>query len=174
MSIQFKYEAIESNGIKHNGTMTAETSEQVLEYLNEKQLIPINIKQIPKNKLNFFRGSSKRSNYEQLITFNSNLVTLYKAGIPLLRALSLIKIGSKGNYFNTVIESIRNQVEAGQTLSKAMSQYEDIFSDVYISCIAAGEESGQMDIILEQLNFTKNLGLNILVIIWFILSGNIS
>ena len=150
--MQFKYEAIESDGIKHDGTMTAETSEQVLKYLNEKQLIPINIKQISESNSFLFFGSSKRSNYEQLITFTSNMVTLYKAGIPLLRALSLIKIGSKGNYFNSVIESIRNKVEAGQSLSSAMAQYKNIFSQVYISCIAAGEESGQMDIILEQLN----------------------
>ncbi|MFH2049786.1 MAG: type II secretion system F family protein, partial [bacterium] len=152
MSIQFKYEAIESNGNKHEGTMTAETSEQVLEYLNEKKLIPINIEQIQEKRTIFFLGSSKQSHYEELITFNSNLVTLYKAGIPLLRALSLIKVGSKGSYFNTVIESIRNQIEAGQMLSTAMAQYKNIFSQVYISCIAAGEESGQLDKILDQLN----------------------
>lgn len=152
MSIQFKYEAIESDGNKYEGTMTAETSEQVLEYLNEKKLIPINIEQIQEKNSIFFLGSSRQSHYEELITFNSNLVTLYKAGIPLLRALSLIKVGSKGNYFNTVIESIRNQVEAGQMLSTAMAQYKNIFSQVYVSCIAAGEESGQMDKILDQLN----------------------
>ncbi len=152
MPTQFKYDAIESDGVKHSGTMTAESSEQVLEYLDEKKLIPINIKQVSENNSFTFLGSSKKGHYEQLITFTSNLVTLYKAGIPLLRALSLIKVGSKGNYFNKVIESIRNQVEAGQMLSTAMAQYKNIFSQVYISCIAAGEESGQMDKILEQLN----------------------
>jgi len=152
MPIHYKYEAIESNGNKHEGTMTAETSEQVLEYLNEKKLIPINIEQTQGKRTIFFLGSSKQNHYEELITFNSNLVTLYKAGIPLLRALSLIKVGSKGSYFNTVIESIRNQVEAGQMLSTAMAQYKNIFSQVYVSCIAAGEESGQMDRILDQLN----------------------
>jgi len=152
MPIHYKYEAIESNGNKHEGTMTAETSEQVLEYLNEKKLIPINIEQTQGKRTIFFLGSSKQNHYEELITFNSNLVTLYKAGIPLLRALSLIKVGSKGSYFNTVIESIRNQVEAGQMLSTAMAQYKNIFSQVYVSCIAAGEESGQLDKILDQLN----------------------
>jgi len=152
MSTLFKYEAIESNGNKHNGSMNADTSEQVLEYLNDKLLIPIKIEESrDKNSFSIF-GSSRKQHYEQLITFTSSLVTLYKAGIPLLRSLSLIRIGSKGNYFNKVIDSIRNQVEAGQSLSTAMSQYKNIFSQVYLSCIAAGEESGKMDKILEQLN----------------------
>ncbi|MFQ5452566.1 MAG: type II secretion system F family protein [Candidatus Zixiibacteriota bacterium] len=151
MAIQYKYKALDQDGINLKGVMTAENSNQVVEYLSSQNLIPINI--VPaKDKfslfsLKFFIGTD----YENLIMFTNNLATMYQAGIPLLRALSIIKIGPERSRFNYIIQQIRTKIQSGQSLSQAMEDYSDKFSEVYVNSIKAGEESGKLEEILIEL-----------------------
>jgi type II secretory pathway component PulF len=91
------------------------------------------------------------ADYENLIMFTSSLATLHRAGIPLLRALSIIKIGGNTSRFNYVIDQLRTAIQSGRMLSEAMEQFPDVFSNVYVSCIRAGEESGQLEHTLDEL-----------------------
>ncbi len=152
MSSRFHYRAASPEGNTIAGVMTAETRTQVIESLIEQRLYPIRISEKQAagqfSSLGFFRSS----HYEHLITFTSSLSTMYRAGVPLLRALHIIQIGPKQGRFNTVIAGLREQVEAGKSLSRAMSEFPDIFSKVYTSTINAGEESGHLDEVLDELS----------------------
>ena len=152
MPTSFKYSAVDEEGNSVDGVYSAETIEQTINYLHEKKLIPINVVKEKSNTAGSLWGFFKSKHYEYLITFTNNLATLHKAGIPLLKSLSLIKVGKPDNPFNEAINHIRNQVYAGVSLSEAMAEHETIFSKVYISSIAAGEESGQLDEILDKLS----------------------
>lgn len=151
MPALFEYRAATPSGEKRKGTLTAESKEGVLEFLAEQQLIPLEVSPARPSAgtslLGFFHGSD----YDNLIAFTNNLLTLYQAGIPILRALNLIRIGPTNSRFNRAIEQIRVQVQAGQSLAQAMSEHPQLFSRVYISSIAAGEESGKFDEILTAL-----------------------
>jgi MSHA biogenesis protein MshG len=83
--------------------------------------------------------------------FTSAFATLYRAGVPLLRALAIIRIGRPGSRFNQAIDQMRASIESGKPLSEAMSQHEDIFPKVYAAGVAAGEESGKLDQTLDNL-----------------------
>ncbi|MEA1980570.1 MAG: type II secretion system F family protein [candidate division Zixibacteria bacterium] len=152
MRTSFKYSAVDEEGNSVDGIYSAETIEQTINYLHEQKLIPINIAKEKNSIAGSLWGFFKSKHYEHLITFTNNLATLHKAGIPLLKSLSLIKIGKPNNPFNEAIKQIRNQVYGGVSLSEAMSEHETFFSKVYISSIAAGEESGQLDEILDKLS----------------------
>ena len=131
--------------------MSAESNEQVFDYLAERALTPIKVIQGTRKKTFSFFGFFKGVDYENLILFTNSLATMNRAGIPLLRALRLIKIGPAEGKFNQAIHKIRYSLESGKSLSEAMSEYEEIFSKVYISSITAGEESGQLEGILDEL-----------------------
>ena len=151
MPTQYKYKAIDNNGSSIKGLMTADDSSQVAEYLSEHELIPINIQSIKERPSFSLKKLFKKNNYEDLIVFTSNLATMYRAGIPLLRALSIIKIGPDNSSFNKAIREIRLNIQEGKSLSQAMADYQDIFPRVYINSIAAGEESGKLEDILDEL-----------------------
>ncbi len=151
MPVEYKYRAVAGNGQPQSGTITAESNQQVLEYLSEQHLLPVSIKVVSKRPLfslwGFFRGSQ----YDALIMFTSNLSTLYKAGVPLLRALSIIRIGGRQSRFNYAISQMRLSLQSGKSLSSAMAEFDDLFPGYCTASVAAGEESGKLDDILDEL-----------------------
>ncbi len=151
MSNSFQYKARTFDGEKKSGVIQAESHSKAAALLAEKDLIPIDIKPTSNLSKPGFFGFMKRRLYEDLILFTRNLSTLYQAGIPLLRALEIIKIGPANSFFNRVLQSIRNSVQAGIPLSTAMEAYPSIFPKIYISAITAGELSGKLDLILDSL-----------------------
>jgi MSHA biogenesis protein MshG len=152
MPIQFKYRAVTVEGIEHNGVLSADSADQVENYLSDQNLIPVTIRQVSEGRSLSFFGMLRGQSYENLISFTNQLATLYRAGVPLLKALSIIRIGEPKSRFNFVIDQIRASVQAGKQLSESMSDYPDIFTRVYIAGVAAGEESGKLEETLDELS----------------------
>lgn len=151
MPAQFKYQAVAVDGSTHEGVIAAVSAQHVEEYLTQQRLLPITISQLQERRPLTLFGMLKSHTYEDLITFTNQLATLYRAGIPLLRALTLLKIGKANSRFNYVINQLRVGVESGRQLSEVMSDYPDLFSKVYLAGVAAGEESGKLDVTLDEL-----------------------
>ncbi len=151
MPTQYKYKAVSADGRKHKGSVSVENRQQVIDFLGEQALIPIEVKSTKKKKHLSFWGFFSDRDYENLIMFTNNLATLFKSGIPVLKALTLIKIGPPQNRFNQIISQVKFQMQAGASLSKSMAEFDHVFSTVYTSSIAAGEESGKLDDILDEI-----------------------
>ncbi|MBU0983168.1 MAG: type II secretion system F family protein [candidate division Zixibacteria bacterium] len=152
MPVQYKYRAIAADGSVRSGTITAQGEAAVESILERQELVPVDISLIAQKAPTGIFGFLKSVDYEQLIVFTNSLSSLYKAGIPLLRALKIIRVGRPGSRFNYVIDEIHNAVESGKLLSEAMRVYPDVFSSVFVNCVAAGEESGQLDQTLDELS----------------------
>ncbi len=150
MPTQFKYKALDENGAQQKGTLTADSADQVIEYLSSQNFLPVKVSAIKARASFTFFGFS-RADYENLIVFTNNLATMYKSGIPLLRALSIIKVGAEDGKFNLALKQIKYSIQSGKSLSEAMGEHDDLFSRVYRNSIAAGEESGRLEDILEEL-----------------------
>ncbi len=158
----FSYTARTLDGKKRTGTIQAEDSARVAAILSEQQLIPTEIKsQKSLGKRGLF-GLMKSRTFDELIIFTRNLATLYRAGIPILRSLSIIKIGDGNSYFNRAIKEIRDSVQSGRALSDSMADFPKLFPQIYTASIAAGEYSGKLDLVLESLGvmLEKDLELN--------------
>jgi len=151
MPTQYEYKAVATDGSRRTGKLAAINESTVEEFLREQELLPIKITVIEERRPLSVFGFLRGADYEKLIMFTSALATLHRAGIPLLRALSIIKIGDKNDRFNYAIDQLKTDLHSGKPLSEAMSRFPDIFSSVYVNCVAAGEESGTMDSTLEQL-----------------------
>ncbi len=162
MSDTFSYKARNQFGKKQSGVIKANSPEKVASILAEQNLIPIDIKGIDSLAKPGLFGFMKGKMYESLIIFTRNLSTLYKAGIPILRALSIIKIGPAEGYFNKATAKIRDLIRSGTSLSEALGEFPDIFPSIYRSAISAGELSGKLDKILDSLSFMleKDMELN--------------
>ncbi len=152
MSERYKYQAVSEAGEVLEGTVTAEDSDYVQELLAEQNLRPIQIElQKRKQGLSLF-GFLTGSHYENLIMFTNSLSTLHRAGVPLLRAMTLIKVESPQDRFNHALDRMRIDIQSGRSLSESMSEFDDLFSKVYVASVKAGEESGKLEEILDEIS----------------------
>ncbi len=154
MLTRYKYRGLTATGETQEGVITAASQPAVLEYLAEQDLLPLKIETESRRQGLSMWGFFKGKHYDDLIAFTKNLATLYRAGIPLLRSLSIIKVGPPDSAFNAAIDQIRMGVQSGRTLSSAIAEYDDIFPSFYSVSIAAGEESGKLEEVLDQLSGT--------------------
>lgn len=151
MPEQYKYRAVSNDGRKSSGIITANGPSTVEEFLREQSLLPLEISEVKQKHSISFLNFLKRTDYESIIMFTGNLATMYRAGLPLLRALSVMKIGPPKSRFNLALKQIGLDMQAGKLLSEAMNEHPDLFSRVYVNCISAGEESGKLDSTLDEL-----------------------
>ena len=79
------------------------------------------------------------------INFTRQFATLVGAGLPLAQSLRTISEQTSSKPMKAVIDEILSDVEAGRTLGEAFGKHDDVFSNVYLSLIRAGEVSGTLD-----------------------------
>lgn len=103
-------------------------------------------------------GGAKRSSggggrvSGQLVTdFTVQLSTLSEAGIPVVKALSILEGQAKAGPFKRILQELVEDVSAGTPLSEAMAKHERCFDELYTSMVRAGEVGGVLDTILERL-----------------------
>ena len=83
--------------------------------------------------------------------FTTSLATLSGAGIPIVKALTILEGQTRPGPFKRVLEELVEDVSAGTTLSESMSKHESVFDTLYSSMVRAGEAGGVLDRILERL-----------------------
>lgn len=152
MPSRFTYEAFAADGSVRKGAITSTGIPQVEEFLAEQGLMPIAIIPARTRQFNVGMGFMSASEYEQLIMFTNSLATMQRAGVPLLRALAIIRVGKAASPFNRVIEQLRTDIQTGKQLSEAMEHHPRVFSRVYVASVAAGEESGNIEQTLDELS----------------------
>jgi type IV pilus assembly protein PilC len=94
-------------------------------------------------------SGGKRIKLEQFVIFNSQFVTLIKAGLPILTALELLAKQQKSAYFKSVLEDVRQRVKSGEPLSLAFAE-QKIASRIYTTTLLAGEKSGNLEEVLNR------------------------
>ena len=107
-------------------------------------------KPIPVDKVtDFFKPRVKK---EDLNVFTRQLWTMQKAGLPLLSGLSSLREQARTETFKKVIVQLIKEIEAGNSLSVALSQQPRVFEPVFVHMVRAGEASGKLDEIFLQLS----------------------
>ncbi len=146
------YVARDPQGNRLQGDIESDSREAALGAISERGLIPTDIRpRTEKASLAIILGNFGSANREKLIIFTKQLKTMHRAGIPLLRALASIRKGAEEIGMAEEIEGIISGLRSGMTLSKSIAQYPKKFPPIYIASIAAGETSGSLDEVLDQL-----------------------
>ena len=96
------------------------------------------------NKFLTLSGIFAKVKIGEQIIFTKNLSGMIKAGLSLSRALSVLKKQTKNPKLNKILTSITNDIDSGETFSSALSKFPDVFSNLFISMVRAGEESGNL------------------------------
>ena len=90
---------------------------------------------------------NKRVKLDQFVVFNSQFVTLIRAGLPIPTALELLGKQQKDPYFQGVLADVRQRVKSGEALSQAF-EAQGIATKIYTTTLLAGEKSGNLEEVL--------------------------
>jgi len=88
---------------------------------------------------------------KDLVIFTKKLATMVRAGLPILKTLSMLESQQENPNFRYVVNDIMTSVESGSTLSGAFGEHDEVFDTVYVNLIKAGESSGKLTTFLEKL-----------------------
>ena len=95
-------------------------------------------------------NSSKVSN-QDLVMFCFQIEQLSSAGVPLLECLTDLRESSNNPYFQKVLGAISAEVEGGKMLSQALAEHPNVFTEVFVSLVSAGEQTGQLPVVFNNL-----------------------
>jgi len=146
---RFRYKAKDrKTGSIVSGTVQADSEQAAGKILVDQGYVP---QKVTAEDAGLFAQNANKMTAKQRIVFTRQLATLVGAGLPLSTSLHMIGEQAEDKPTKTIAEEISAQIEAGKTLHDAFAKYPDIFNNVYLSLIAAGEASGTLDVSLKRL-----------------------
>ncbi|MFC6167254.1 type II secretion system inner membrane protein GspF [Acinetobacter terrestris] len=153
----YQFTAIDASGKQQKGVLEGDSARQIRQQLRDKELIPVTVDPVEqKDKHNSERWFQKKITAYDLALFTRQLSVLVAAGIPLEEALRAVGKQSEKAHVQNLLMSVRSKVMEGHSLANALQQAGRL-PDLYIATIAAGERSGHLDLILDQLSdYTEN------------------
>lgn len=150
----FLYKATNREGKTVSGTAEVADKAALLALLHKEGLHPVLIEtgstKAKKSGGGFF-SRKKKVKLADLVIFTRQLSTMISAGVPLARSLSALQGDAENPYMREVLGSITKDVESGLPLGDAFAKFPNVFSEVYVNMVRAGEEGGILDEILKRL-----------------------
>ncbi len=144
----FNYNAVDKSGRLAMGQIDASNEADLETRLGHMGLDLITFRVAKKSTRLFNRT---QVSHQDLAMFCFQLEQLTSAGVPLLECLSDLRESSSNPYFQKVLGVVRAEVEGGKMLSQALAKHPGVFSDVFVSLIDAGEKTGQLPTVLNNL-----------------------
>ncbi len=148
--LTFDYTARDTstNKVVHS-TVQAESERTAAKLLMGQGIIPLEIVEQGK-KSNFISRLINRVRAKDRIIFTRQLATLINAGLPLAQSLRTLQVQTENKAMVVVINDIITSIEGGSSLAQAFGKHPNVFNEVYLALISAGEASGTLDEALER------------------------
>jgi type IV pilus assembly protein PilC len=149
--LSYKYEARDPvSGKKITGEIQADSEKSVAKSVKDQGYAVISIKS-SSEKSALSKLIKPRVKTKDKVLFSRQLSTLINAGLPLVQSLRSVLNQTSNEKLKVVITDVITRVEGGVAFSEALQKHPDVFNQVFISLIAAGETSGTLDTSLERL-----------------------
>lgn len=151
---RFSYIAADKQNNVIKGKTDLADRASVIEALTKQNLQPISIHQLKDVNPAFdldhlFEPTKVKSDH--LVLFTRELSAMVGAGVPLLRSLSSIQKHSEDKVLQRILMLIIKDVEGGMMLADALAKHPEVFNDIYVNMVRAGEAAGILDGILDRL-----------------------
>lgn len=149
----FEYIALNKTGREERGVIEGDTARQVRQVLRDGNLTPLEVTQVVEKEERKVAGLSvsRGISAADLALFTRQLATLVRSGSPLEEALATTARQTQRNAVKRIILTVRAKVVEGHTLASGMGEFRKVFPELYRATIAAGEQSGYLEAVLERL-----------------------
>ena len=141
----FAFKALDLAGASTRGEIEAGDKQAVAAQLRSKGLIVVDIEELVPASAGDILARFKRVKADELVIATRQLSTMVNSGMSLLRSLYVIEEQTENDKLREIFVEVRKDVEAGLALSDALRKHPDIFNDLYVAMVQAGETGGILD-----------------------------
>jgi len=141
----YNYKAIDKTGAKKNGSVEASSMDIAIDSLQKRGLIIAEIKPEGQeawyNNLHF----GHRVSNKDVVILSRQMATLFEAQVSALKIFDLLSEEVENEYLQKSLREITEDLQAGSSISTALSKHPEIFSDFYVNMVRSGEETGKLN-----------------------------
>ena len=142
----YSYVVVNQKGKERKGVIAAVDRETASAQLKQQGLVLVSLRESSAlDKEINISFLEKKPKPRDLAVFCRSFVSIVGAGVTVTKALSLLTLQTENKILKAVIEDCHERIEKGDTLAEAMSRHKDIFTDLFITLVAAGEASGSLE-----------------------------
>jgi general secretion pathway protein F len=149
----FEYTAVDPRGKERKGVIEGDTPRRVRQQLREKNLIPVSVTEVAEKESTRQQSFTIRRSMTaaDLAMITRQIATLVQSSMPLEEALTAVGEQSDTPRIKSIVMGVRAKVMEGHTLAEGLSDFPRAFPGLYRATVAAGEQSGHLDMVLERL-----------------------
>jgi general secretion pathway protein F len=149
----FEYVAMDPAGKQSKGLLEGDTPRHVRQLLRERNLLPVSVTEVAHKEARRQRSFSLRRGMSsgELALITRQLASLSQSGLPLEEALLAVSQQNDNPRTKSMLLGVRAKVMEGHTLADGFSEFPQAFPELYRATVAAGEQSGHIDVVLERL-----------------------
>ncbi|MBS9778567.1 MAG: type II secretion system inner membrane protein GspF [Gammaproteobacteria bacterium] len=148
----FKYKAIDAAGKEIKGIIEADNEKHLRQQLGQQSLWLVEAKISDNTRSTQSKKTTGFSiNSNDLVLLTQQLAVLLESGLPLAEALDITATQTEKSNVEWLLRDIKSRVSEGQSFENALSAHNKTFQPLYIALVAAGEATGNLSAILQQL-----------------------
>ncbi|NOR35440.1 MAG: type II secretion system inner membrane protein GspF [Woeseiaceae bacterium] len=149
----FEYVALDKAGKESKGLIEGDTPKHVRQILRDRHMLPVQVTEVAQKEAKRQSTFSLRSGMStsELALVTRQLASLSQSGLPLEEALLAVAQQNDQPRTKSILLGVRSRVMEGHTLADGLSEFPQAFPDLYRATVAAGEQSGHLDVVLERL-----------------------
>jgi len=148
----FGYKAKTINGNIIEGTIEASNKKTVYAILRQQSAYPIEVKAKGEKKERIFK--ERTVDERSLSIFCQQFASIIKAGIPYVRCIDILRNQTNSKTLKKALDNMYSDIQAGTSLSDSMEAMGNVFPEVVIHMVRAGEASGTLESVMERLGKT--------------------
>ena len=163
----YEFTALDASGREQRGVLEGDSPRQIRQLLREKQWLPLQVMPVSGERRNGGAAPSGAQRWSfswraaikaaDVALLTRQLATLVRAAVPLEESLRAVAEQSERPAVQKVLAAVRSRVIEGHTLAHALGEFPKVFPEIYRATVAAGEQSGRLDTVLERLaDYTEN------------------
>jgi len=154
----FEYTAVDKAGRQQKGVLEGDTARQVRQLLRERGLLPMDVSEVVERETTGISFSLRRGiSAADLALTTRQIATLVRSGMPLEETLLAVGQQAEKPRLKSIMLGVRSRVMEGHSLADGLGEFPQAFPEIYRATVAAGEQSGHLDPVLERLaDYTEN------------------
>jgi type IV pilus assembly protein PilC len=147
----YVWKGVNRKGQKKKGEMDAENENFVRLTLRRQGIEPSSINPKPKDIFENVKLFQPKVSEKDIVVMTRQFATMIDAGLPLVQCLDILYSQQDNRTFKRILKQIKDDVEEGSTFADALKKHPDVFDELFVNLVAAGEIGGILDVILNRL-----------------------
>ena len=141
----FKYKVVGEQGTAKEGEIDAPSRDMAISGLQRRGLIILSIKNEMEHRSIFSFSFFDKVPTRDIVILSSQIAALFEAQVSALKAFTMLASNVENKLLGSKLSQISNDLQAGISISSALSKHPDVFSDFYVNMVKVGEETGKLN-----------------------------